>query len=269
MTTHADHPGTQRAPAGWAKSPTHLLREDALDRLTRDWQPDRFLELGAGTGTISAAFIGRGFEAFLSDIDTSTLDALRLRFSARADVTVIESIHEIAQHSMPYVFAFEVLEHIDDDLGALCAWTTKLKNGGRILVSVPAHQRKYGPSDLRVGHVRRYERAQLHALLRSAGLTSIDIRSYGFPLTALSRWVGNVVQRRSAVELHPDPVQRSIDSGQRQSPHVLSIARFVNRGTLFPFIVLHRIATLLGWGDGYVATGVLAREQVGQPCEKS
>ncbi|MEL7157397.1 MAG: methyltransferase domain-containing protein, partial [Actinomycetota bacterium] len=52
-----------------------------------------------------------------------------------------------------YVMAFEVLEHITDDRAALEEWLRRLRPGGRVLFSVPAHQRKYGDADRAVGHV--------------------------------------------------------------------------------------------------------------------
>lgn len=240
----------------WAKSPMHLMRSDTLHRVSRDWKPSAFLEMGAGTGSLSQEFVNRGFSGTLFDIGEQTCARLRARFSTQSDrVRVIESLDGISAASVDYLFAFEVLEHIADDRGALASWTPLLRQGGRILMSVPAHARKFGPSDQRVGHVRRYEREQLRSLLESAGYTDVGIACYGFPLGTMSRIVGNVLQRGSKPELDPDPVARSIDSGMRQSEFVLRLGRFLKPWMLSPFLLTQRLAYANELGEGYVAWG--------------
>jgi SAM-dependent methyltransferase len=80
------------------------------------------------------------------------------------------------------VCAFEVLEHVEDDLGLLRQCRTHLRDGGWLLLSVPAHQSQFGPSDEAVGHLRRYERADLLRLVRKAGFECLDVSAVGFPL---------------------------------------------------------------------------------------
>lgn len=242
----------------WAKSPMHLMRSDTLHRVSRDWKPGSFLEVGAGTGSLSQEFVDRGFSAMLYDIGEQTCARLRARFFAQTDrIRVIESFGDVPAKSVDYLFAFEVLEHISDDHGALASWTPMLRIGGRILVSVPAHARKFGPSDRRVGHVRRYERKELRALLETAGYTDVGIACYGFPLGTMSRLAGNVLQRgkKMELELNPDPVARSIDSGMRQSEFVLRLGRFLRPWMLSPFLLTQRLVYGNELGEGYVAWG--------------
>ena len=49
-----------------------------------------------------------------------------------------------------------VLEHIEDDSGALAALARLVEPGGRIVIWVPGYMQLYGDFDRRVGHVRRY-----------------------------------------------------------------------------------------------------------------
>lgn len=46
------------------------------------------------------------------------------------------------------------------------------------MLSVPAHQRRYGPADELVGHVRRYDPAAITTLLASCGLTCLYLTYY-------------------------------------------------------------------------------------------
>jgi hypothetical protein len=78
--------------------------------------------------------------------------------------------------------AFEVLEHIEDDKAALDEWSSYIRPGGHILLSVPAHPHRFGPMDVQVGHFRRYSPPGLTSLLESVGFVDISSQLYGAPL---------------------------------------------------------------------------------------
>jgi SAM-dependent methyltransferase len=94
------------------------------------------------------------------------------------------------------VCAFEVLEHIEDDAGALASWARRLRPGGWLLLSVPAHQSRYSAHDELAGHYRRYDREPMTRLLAAAGFAEIEIREYGMPLGYLLEAGRNVIGRR-------------------------------------------------------------------------
>ena len=70
--------------------------------------------------------------------------------------------------SFDLVCAFEVLEHIENDRAALLTWRNRVREGGWLLLSVPAHQCRFGPHDRLVGHFRRYDREGMNELLTQA-----------------------------------------------------------------------------------------------------
>ncbi len=171
-------------------------------------------------------------------------------------IQVVESLDGLQREAFDYLFAFEVLEHIEADLDVLSAWATHLKPGGRLLISVPAHQRKYGRSDELVGHVRRYEKAQLRELLETAGFKNVKIINYGFPITELTRRFSNFLVRNDQSYKEMSPEQRSILSAQAK-PKVISRWLKVFSGRLvFPFCIIQRFFYRFDLGDGYIATGV-------------
>jgi SAM-dependent methyltransferase len=102
-------------------------------------------------------------------------DTQRVRVEAR--------LPEPAVPGFDYLFSFEVLEHIDDDAGALRAWLTHLKPGGMVLCSVPAERRRFNATDLLAGHFRRYDRADVEDLVSTAGLRLVELHSCGAPVT--------------------------------------------------------------------------------------
>jgi SAM-dependent methyltransferase len=171
-------------------------------------------------------------------------------------IRVVDDVDELSDGAFDYLLAFEVLEHIEADLDVLRQWTRKLRLGGRILVSVPAHMRKYGRSDELVGHVRRYERAGLSELLSAAGFGDIDMINYGFPVTELTRRLSNRIVRddRSYDALSPE--QRSIRSAQRKPSSINRVLGLVSGNVVRPFRIVQRWFYRFDLGDGLVATGV-------------
>jgi len=77
---------------------------------------------------------------------------------------------------------FEVLEHVDDDVGFLRDITRVTKRGGRVILSVPLSMKRFTAYDKFIGHARRYEPSELKAKLEAAGLRmdSFEVRGGGF-----------------------------------------------------------------------------------------
>lgn len=238
----------------WGRSPKFHLRLDGTRFLTRGWAPGKLLEVGAGTGEMAQEFLRLGYHASLYDLGEQTRSLLRRRYDGNSAVEIADSVEALADGSVDYLLAFEVLEHISDDAAALRSWTAKLRPGGRLLVSVPAHQRKFSATDLRVGHVRRYERQELHRLIESAGYEAIEIACYGFPLGNFGRIVGNLLERRIRANDQADAVDRSIRSGTQQPVAVVALGRLLRPWMLWPFFLLQRLTFRFDFGDGYIAT---------------
>ena len=86
-------------------------------------------------------------------------------------------------HAYDVVCAFEVLEHMPGRCGrAADLGPGTCDRGGHVVVSVPEGPERFGPSDVQVGHQRRYTQESLAELLRSAGLEVEQVRLYGWPL---------------------------------------------------------------------------------------
>ncbi|PIZ40439.1 hypothetical protein COV28_00460 [candidate division WWE3 bacterium CG10_big_fil_rev_8_21_14_0_10_48_23] len=63
------------------------------------------------------------------------------------------------------VVAWDVMEHVPDDQKAFAEVSRVLKFGGYFLFSVPLKKNYFGPWDAAVGHLRRYEAAELNRIL--------------------------------------------------------------------------------------------------------
>lgn len=240
-----------------SKQPKLVLRESAAHDMSRDWPVGRFVEMGAGTGHMASLFLQRGFTGACHDLGDENRRRIRQNLARfGTDASVVDTIKDLPDAGFDYLLAFEVLEHIEADCDALRSWVQKLRHGGRLLVSVPAHQRKFGRSDELVGHVRRYEREQLMELLRSVDIGSIRLVNYGWPLTELTRRLSNRLVRDDHSYDEMTPEQRSMQSA-RAHPKVNQRLLSMTGSSLFrPFCVIQRWFYRRDLGDGLMATGV-------------
>lgn len=143
-----------------------------LAGLAQPWLGDDPLEIGSGLGDYAAEWATGGTSITASEADHSRLGALRRRFAGDSRVQVRELAVPIAErggHSA--VVALNVLEHIDDDVGALRAFAGLVRPGGRVVLVVPAFPMLYSRFDAEIGHARRYRRQTLTCALTAAGLT--------------------------------------------------------------------------------------------------
>lgn len=177
-------------------SPNAWLRYDVISRLLDDLQPASILELGAGQGAVGTRLALRADYVGVEPDPVSAAVARR-RLAAVGRGRLLSGLDELdADERFDVVCAFEVLEHIDDDVGALAQWRDRLRPGGSVLLSVPAYQRRYSAADRMVGHVRRYDPPQLARTLREAGFTDVGGQLYGFPLGHLLEAGRNVLAAR-------------------------------------------------------------------------
>jgi SAM-dependent methyltransferase len=70
-----------------------------------------------------------------------------------------------ADSSFDLVCAFDIIEHVEDDDGALSEVSRTAKAGGFVLMSVPLHAALWTSFDDFVGHKRRYDPPQLMSKL--------------------------------------------------------------------------------------------------------
>jgi SAM-dependent methyltransferase len=171
------------------------MRFDAIGRLL---PPDAgtLLEIGAGQGS-AGVLLSRRFAYVGLEPDETSFKAASGRIGAKGIVLNETAEAYEPSESFDVVCAFEVLEHIEEDGMALARWIRHLRPGGWLLLSVPAGRHRFGPTDAKAGHYRRYDRSDLAALLSTTGLRDVEILSYGFPLGYALEAARNLYARRN------------------------------------------------------------------------
>src|SRR5271166_3442433 len=71
----------------------------------------------------------------------------------------------LADSSVDLLSAFDVLEHLDDDMRALSEFQRILRPSGFLLVTVPAYRFLWSEHDEALMHRRRYTASELHVKL--------------------------------------------------------------------------------------------------------
>jgi SAM-dependent methyltransferase len=233
------------SPNGWQRWDVvrRLLPADAVD----------VLEVGCGQGGFAVRLAQRySYVGVEPDGVSAAVAAERLRAAGGRGVVHHGDLSVLDPGArFDLVCAFEVIEHIADDEAALRDWAGRLRPGGRLLLSTPAFQHRFGPADEMVGHYRRYDPAVLDRLLRAAGLAEVEIRHFGAPLGYLLEAGRNAVGRRRSGELAAAPIADRTDaSGRTLQPTRALTAAAARYGTL-PFRRLQH--AFPGRGPGLVA----------------
>ena len=132
----------------------------------------QIVDFGAGTGMFAIPLAEAGHRVYCVELDPGYRSALR-----EHGLHAGASLDGLSDASVDFIYAFDVLEHIEDDLACLEHCYRKLRPGGRLLVYVPAFPVLYGNMDRQVGHYRRYRLRVLRARCQAAGF-AVDDASY-------------------------------------------------------------------------------------------
>lgn len=245
----------------WVPTPAHIMRRAAILELIKTWKPGRVLEIGCGVGAFLYDLRSRGFHG--KGVDTSEF-ALKIahQFHSGADsaFTIVQQIGEDDYDGYEYLMAFEVLEHIQNDSGALSQWARCLKKGGILIGSVPAHRQRFGASDRWAGHLRRYDHQDLEKLLTLASFELMSTKCYGFPLlnilAPISNYMsGKKLRRREAMSDATGRAHATASSGAdriMESKIFWLYSNFVTKTLFRVAIELQRIFDRMRVGTGFV-----------------
>lgn len=189
----------------------YRARRDILaDFLTREGElPDRprILEIGCGTGH-NLPMLARFGEVDAIEIDPAARAIASERLGKPVGASPLPALPDVPRGQYDLIAVLDVVEHIEDDVGALAAMRERLAPGGKILITVPAHQWMWSAHDVVNHHHRRYSKGSLKKAIRAAGLRPYKLgylNSLLFPLAAGARLVGRLTGREDSDDSPPPP----------------------------------------------------------------
>jgi hypothetical protein len=184
------------------------------------------IEVSAGLGDYAAEWLTHVPRMTLTEADPRRLLVLKERFATNPGVTVRELLlpsEEAGEHTA--AVSYNVLEHIEDDIGALRTMRSLVRPGGYVIIVVPAFPFAMSPVDIATGHVRRYTRKTMRAAMDAAGL-QIEKLHYANSLGLIGYYVSTSLLRQTP---GPGPMVKFYDTA------VAPMTRLIERVVRPPF----------------------------------
>jgi len=149
------------------------------------------LEVGCGPGGVASA-LSEALPSLQMTAGDSRLDGLRhaRRRAPRVEILQFDAYALPFDSEFDVAGAFDVIEHLDDDVAALAAMRESVRPGGGIVIAVPQHPWLWSEVDVFTHHRRRYTRSVLREKLISVGLEVMRMTSFvavGVPILWISR----------------------------------------------------------------------------------
>lgn len=171
----------------WQARRRFVLRR--LDALAARRPLARILDVGCGDGLffehLSRYGDPRGVEADAGLVDPKG------PWASRVAVASFDAAYR-DERRYDLVLMLDSLEHIEDDRGAAGRAYELLAPGGFLLLTVPALQSLWSVHDVANRHFRRYDKAALGAVLRSAGF-EIEALAFYFAWPVLPMYARRLV----------------------------------------------------------------------------
>jgi SAM-dependent methyltransferase len=180
-----------------------------IERTVRPPAGARILEVGCGTGH-NLKMLERFGSVDAVELDAEARAIAEKRLGRPVRSAPLPDLPGVQRTHYDLIAALDVVEHIDDDRATIAALASCLRPGGRLLVTVPAHQWMWSAHDELNHHKRRYSRGSLAELI---GQSPLELEAIGyfnsiqFPLAVAARLASKVMGGGKGEEsLPPKPL---------------------------------------------------------------
>ena len=186
----------------------------------------RVLEIGCGTGNILRTLEQACPNAQVVGMDLYESGLQLARRDGAGSLVCADATQLPFRADFDVVGLFDVIEHLDDDVGMLKHVRKAVRPGGAVLLTVPAVASLWSDFDRVACHRRRYSTGQLQRAMTDAGLYVEYLSPFMLPLFPMM-WLGRRLKKPAA-----DAAAREAKVRNELRPHPL-----LNR----------MMATLLAW----------------------
>lgn len=186
-----------------------------------------FLEIGCGRGDVSAHLARKGWHGLAIDFSPAAIAQARATLAPFPEVAVCQQALSDLEGSWKTILLWDVLEHIEDDVGALRTIARLLGPGGHLLIAVPSNPREWRWDDDFYGHYRRYTVATLTGRLEGAGLATEAFWDFTYPAFWALRRVYTRLKRAPPMSDDKDASTRA--SATRNAWDLPLVSRWLDR----------------------------------------
>lgn len=234
--------------------PGTLCAYEALrDAIKLAGSANTFIEIGCGAGGFSKMLCSEGMQGIGLDFsqDAISLAAQNLApYIASGQFSLIYGdLFNLPDNNTKadIAISFMVMEHVEDDIEFVKKIARHVKPGGLIILGVPGRRDCWSIEDETVGHLRRYDRADLLKVLNKAGLSKEDVWSIAVPIANILFGLGAWLVSKSCEvkKLGQSQRAKTESSGIREIPWKTIFPSWVkiiiNRFTMWPLFIIQRL----------------------------
>ena len=206
----------------------YRARREVIAALIRRRAPPpvdaRILEVGCGTGH-NLAMLGQFGVVDAVELDEEARAMAEKRLGKPVHSAPLPELAGINDGAYDLIGAFDVIEHIDDDAAALASIAAKLKPGGKLVMTVPAHQWMWSAHDVVNHHKRRYSKRGLRRLVGRSPLRLDAIGYFNsllFPIAVAERSASRLRGKEdSDVKLPAKPLNLALERTFAAERHLI------------------------------------------------
>ncbi|MCK5413415.1 MAG: class I SAM-dependent methyltransferase [Candidatus Pacebacteria bacterium] len=240
----------------WVPTPRYLCRKAASLELLKTIRKGKFLEIGIGAGDFISKLFEMGYCGLGIDLSDEAIDLTKKRIKNINNHIEIkkQDFFEINE-KFDIVFAFELMEHFENDKKFLIKINNLLNKSGHFIFSVPARKNMWDINDVWAGHFRRYEKKEIELKLKKCNFEVLQNYSYGFPTVNLIKPIRNSLINKKNIAKKNQP-NNTLKSGVDRN-YIKKFSSLINEYTMMPSILIQKMFYNFDFGDGYV---VLAKK---------
>ena len=169
-------------------------RSACLRSIVRQFPPaGAIYDIGGGNGFVTRAFLDAGFDAVLVEPGEAGVRNALARGIPKVVCATLATAR-FRDSSLPAAGLFDVLEHVEDDLGFLRELHRAVTPGGHLYLTVPAYSWLWSHDDVVAGHFRRHTLSRMRRRLESTGWKPL-YSTYIFSLLPLPIFVWRSLRR--------------------------------------------------------------------------
>ncbi|MGK5444444.1 class I SAM-dependent methyltransferase [Micromonospora sp. URMC 105] len=185
----------------WYRERRALLARSLRRMAAAGTRPGRALDVGAAGGGNTRVLRAHGWRPVALEYSAEGAGVARER---GLEVIRADARHlPVGSARLGLVVAFDILEHVDEDQLAAAEIRRTLRPGGTALIAVPCDMALWSAHDVAVGHVRRYDRESLRAVVEKAGLVVDELWSWNVLLRPVAAWRRRTSTGSDLDDLHP------------------------------------------------------------------